>query len=262
MDFGVVMQSSWSAEDLVSIAAVAEKEGLDFLLVSDHYLVPFSNSTVDTWTVLAAIAAKTSTIRLGTCVTPIPFRPPQLLAKVVSTVDQISKGRVVLGVGAGWYKPEFEAYSEWSEDRVRVAKTLEGLDLIRKLWTEREPFDFRGNYYVAKGAILEPKPVQRPHPPLWFGTNGKYMLKMARKYASGWVPPVPGVGMDVYREVAAALAGSQVKIKFNGTFEQIAANIEAYADLGCDGGALSMVPPAELPAAIERLAREVIPSYR
>jgi len=256
------MQSGWSAEQLVSTAEVAEETGLDYLLISDHYLMPYSNSSVDTWTVLAAIAAKTKRIRIGTCVTPIPFRPPQILAKVVCTVDQISHGRVILGVGAGWYRPEFDAYGEWSEDRIRVAKTIEGLNLVIKLWTEVEPFDFAGRFYKTKGAILEPKPVQNPHPPIWFGTNGKYMLKMARKYAVGWVPPVPGVSMDVYREVASALEGSAVKMKFNGTLDQIRANIEDFARMGCDGGALTMIGPADLPSAIKELAREVIPSYR
>jgi len=195
MDFGVVMQSSWSAEELISTAEVAEREGFDFLCISDHYLMPFSNSSVDTWTVLAAIAARTERIRIGTCVTPIPFRPPQLLAKTVTTVDRISNGRVNLGVGAGWYRPEFDAYSRWSDDRTRVSMTIEGIELLNRLWSSAEPFDFAGKHFSAKGAILEPKPVQKPHPPLWFGTNGKYMLKMARRYASGWVPPVPARGL-------------------------------------------------------------------
>lgn len=262
MDFGVVMQSSWSAKDLVSSTVLAEGEGLDFVLVSDHYLTPSTRSSVDTWTALAAMAARTERIRIGTCVTPIPFRPPQMLAKVVSTVDQISDGRVILGVGAGWYRPEFDAYSVWDEGRVRAAKTVEGLDLLKRLWTAEEPFDFSGRYYRAKGAVLEPKPVQRPHPPIWFGTSGRYMLKMARKYASGWVPPLPGISMDAYREVAAALEGSDVKIKFNGTCDQIAENIEAFAELGCDGGMLSKTAPSELQTAIKRLVKQVVPSYR
>jgi alkanesulfonate monooxygenase SsuD/methylene tetrahydromethanopterin reductase-like flavin-dependent oxidoreductase (luciferase family) len=261
VDFGVVMQCTWSASDLITVAETAEANGLDFVLISDHYLMPFSSSTVDSWTLLAAIAAKTSRIRIGTCVTPIPFRPPPLLAKIVSTVDQISKGRTILGVGAGWYKPEFEAFSNWSEDRVRAAKTLEGIELITKLWTSETPLDFNGKYFTVKGAILEPKPIQRPHPPLWFGTNGKYLLRKARELASGWVPPVPGISLDDYRQVASALAGSQVKMKFNGTLEHIRENIETYAEIGCDGGALSMVPPADLPSAIKRLAAEVMPSY-
>lgn len=189
MDFGDVISSSWSAKQIVESARVVDEHGLDFLLLTDHYMTPHSNESVDAWIALAALATKTERIRLGTCVTPIPFRPPQMLAKIVATVDQLFNGRVILGVGAGWHKPEFDAYSSWHEDRVRVAKTREGIQLIMKLWTSNEPFDFEGKHYRVKSAILEPKPVQQPHPPLWFGTTGAYMLRLAKQYADGSVPP-------------------------------------------------------------------------
>ena len=86
-------------------------------------------------------------------------------------------------------------------------------------------------------------------------------MVFARRMASGWVPPVPGISMEEYKKVISALEGSSVKVKFNGTFDQIARNIGTFADMGCDGAALSTVPPEELPAAIKRLAAEVMPSY-
>src|SRR3989442_15971956 len=126
------------------------------------------DSTVETWTALTYLAAKTEKIRLGTLVTPIPFRPPGMLAKTVSTLDLLSNGRTILGVGAGWSRTEFEGYSKWNSNKIRVDKTREGLDLILKLWTQ-EKVDFKGKFYHANGAVLEPKPVQKPHPPLLFG---------------------------------------------------------------------------------------------
>jgi alkanesulfonate monooxygenase SsuD/methylene tetrahydromethanopterin reductase-like flavin-dependent oxidoreductase (luciferase family) len=269
MDFGVVVSSSWSIKQISAAAMAAEEAGLDFLLVSDHYMTPMSNESVDTWTILAALAAKTQTIKLGTCVTPLPFRPPQMLAKIVATVDQLSNGRTILGVGAGWHRPEFEAYSEWDEGPVRVAKTREALQLITKLWTSKSPLDFEGKYYRVKGAVLEPKPVQRPHPPLWFGTTGSYMLKLAKKYADGWVPPVPGVTSETYRAVLSTLRDGSPKggkkpivLTFNGTLQQLGQMIPEFAEMGFDGAILARESPEETPTAISKLATEIIPSYR
>lgn len=270
MDFGVVVPSSWGARQLVDTAVAAETAGLDFFLVTDHYLTPNASTSVDAWALLAGIATVTEKIRIGTCVTPVPFRPPQMLAKVIATVDQLSDGRVVPGIGAGWHRPEFDAYSRWESDKVRVAKTVEGLGIMTRLWTSKEPFDFDGKYYSVRGALLEPKPLQRPFPPLWFGTNGSYMLKTALKYGDGWVPPVPGVGMETYRSVFARLKeGSAavprarpVGVRFNGTLEEISSRIQAYAEMGCVGGMLARVPYEEIVPAMQKLAREIAPSYR
>jgi alkanesulfonate monooxygenase len=131
---------------------------------------------------LSYLAGKTKQISLGTLVTPIPFRPPGILAKMISTLDILSNGRIVLGVGAGWSKEEFEGYSEWNEPNVRVDKTKEGLELMIKLWTQ-DTVTFEGKYYQAKAAVLEPKPMQKPYPPLLFGGRGDRMLMLAGKYA-------------------------------------------------------------------------------
>ncbi len=147
------------------------------------------DSTLDTWHMLAYLSAKTETIRLGTWVTPIPFRPPGMLAKTVATLDQLSGGRTVLGVGAGVTQRMFEAYSQWDPPSVRLGKTREGVELILRLWSEKK-VDYNGRYYKAKGAVLEPKPVQKPHPPLLFGGSGKKMLQLAGEYADiCYIPP-------------------------------------------------------------------------
>jgi len=157
----------------------ADKLGFDGAVMPDHYMwgtrnrgkSPDDYITLETWITLSYLVAKTEKIRLGTLVTPIPFRPPSILAKMLSTHDVLSNGRVVLGVGAGWSQEEFEGYSEWNEPKVRVDKTKEGLELMIKLWTQKE-VTFEGKYYRAKAAVLKPKPVQKPYPQLLFGGRG------------------------------------------------------------------------------------------
>jgi alkanesulfonate monooxygenase SsuD/methylene tetrahydromethanopterin reductase-like flavin-dependent oxidoreductase (luciferase family) len=265
MDFGVVASSSWNAKEITECAKAAEKAELDFLLITDHYMTPRSNQSIDAWTVLASLATQTQRIRLGTCVTPIPFRPPQMLAKMVATVDQLSGGRTILGVGAGWYQAEFDAYSEWDEDRIRVAKTREGIELITRLWTSKQELDFKGRFYSVKGAILEPKPIQKPHPQLWFGTTGAYMLRLAQHYADGWVPPVPGLPVETYEAVLAKLkarTGRKIKLTFNGTLDELRETTSRFADLGFYGAMLARESPEDMPKAIRKLATEIVPSYR
>jgi alkanesulfonate monooxygenase SsuD/methylene tetrahydromethanopterin reductase-like flavin-dependent oxidoreductase (luciferase family) len=160
----------------------ADSLGINGFVLPDHYMTPQSNWTLDAWSTLAYFAAATSHIRLGTLVTPIPLRPPQLLAKVVSTIDVLSEGRCFLGVGAGWSQKEFEGYSQWDKPGIRIEKVDEGIALIKRLWTEPR-VDFEGKYYRAKGAVLLPKPVQKPYPPLLFGGRGIKMLRLAGKYA-------------------------------------------------------------------------------
>lgn len=195
MKFGisipVTIGKTWK-EKLLECLPQIEEYGFSSLLIWDHYMLPEKygikgNNTIDAWTLLSFIAANTTKIKLGTCVTPIPFRPPQLLAKIVASLDNISNGRVILGVGAGWHKPEFDAYSSWDNNKIRFEKTSEGLELMRKLWTE-DVVNFNGKYYQSKNAVLQPKPIQKPFPELWFGTLGENMLKLMIKYGTAWTP--------------------------------------------------------------------------
>jgi alkanesulfonate monooxygenase SsuD/methylene tetrahydromethanopterin reductase-like flavin-dependent oxidoreductase (luciferase family) len=177
--------------DLITESVLmADRLGFYGALMPDHYMWgkrdwgkrPDDYITLETWVTLTYLAAKTELIHLGTLVTPIPFRPPTILAKMLSTLDVLSKGRIVLGVGAGWSREEFERYSEWNDPKVRVDKTKEGIELMIKLWTQNE-VTFEGKYYRVKGAVLEPKPVQKPYPSLLFGGRGNRMLKLAGRYA-------------------------------------------------------------------------------
>ncbi|MFW9930082.1 MAG: LLM class flavin-dependent oxidoreductase [Candidatus Thorarchaeota archaeon] len=178
-----------------------DKLGFDGALMPDHYMWgtmggrmnrPDRYRTVDTWITLSYLAGKTEHIKLGTLVTPIPFRPPGMLAKMLSTLDNLSNGRVILGVGAGWSQDEFDGFSQWSSDKERVDKTKEGLELILKLWTQEE-VNFEGNFFNATKAVIDPKPVQNPYPELLFGGSGNRMLKLAGKYGNIiYIPPWGG----------------------------------------------------------------------
>ncbi len=272
MEFGIVIGSFYSSKGILEASKAAEENGLKYFFITDHYMTPVSNSTIDAWTALAAVGALTQKIRIGTCVTPIPFRSPAQLAKVVSSVDQISHGRAMLGVGSGWHEPEFSAYSSWDEDgKIRARKTREGLDLILSLWDKKNALvDFSGRYYSAKGAVLEPKPVQDPSIPLWFGTQGEYMLKVAARMAEGWLPGVPGVPLDGYRKIIWALRQQErkigrtdhVKVACNGTINELDSNLlEEYAKEGCEVALLAKAQERNIVEEIGKLANQVAPSY-
>ncbi|MDA1188613.1 MAG: LLM class flavin-dependent oxidoreductase [Chloroflexi bacterium] len=194
----------------------AEQAGFDTLLHWDHYGLPSGPETLDCWLFLSYMAARTSRIRLGTCVTPIPFRPPAQLAKIVSTLDVASGGRVILGVGAGWHQPEFDAYSQWDRDGIRVSKTIEGVRLMLRLWQE-EKVDFEGEFYRSIAGELEPKTVQKPHPKLWFGVQGPKMLRFAAEVGHGWIPTL--ISPEVYKTKMDILKGHRKEMGITAPFE-------------------------------------------
>ncbi len=130
------------------------------------------NVAHDAWTILAGLAARTTTLRFGTLVSPATFRLPGLLANAVATVDHISGGRIELGLGAGWMEREHRAYSfPFPETATRLAMFAEQIEIVYRLWTE-ERVDFRGTHYTLEDAPAQPKPVQQPHPPLLVGGSG------------------------------------------------------------------------------------------
>ncbi len=192
MKFILGLDNSVEHWELTKTAAIeADSIGFWGLSLPDHYMEAhrMGAGTLESWLALSHLASKTTSVHLGTMVSPIPLRPPALLAKMVATADVISNGRSFLGVGAGWMQAEFDAYSQWDTPRVRVSKTEEGLRLIKELWT-RESVDFQGKYFHARGAVLEPKPVQRPNPPLLFGGSSPRMLRLAGRWGDiVFLPP-------------------------------------------------------------------------
>lgn len=164
----------------------AERLGYDSIWLYDHFHNvprPELETNFECWVSTAALARDTSTIRIGQMVACNNYRPPSLLAKMASTVDVLSHGRLDFGIGAGWHKDEFEAYGYPFPDGPERLKMLEeALQIFRAMWTE--PYTtFEGKYYQVRGAINEPKGVQKPYPPLWVGGSGeKVTLKLVAKY--------------------------------------------------------------------------------
>jgi alkanesulfonate monooxygenase SsuD/methylene tetrahydromethanopterin reductase-like flavin-dependent oxidoreductase (luciferase family) len=161
--------------------------------------------THEGWTLLSALAAQTRRLRLGVLVTSNRFRPPALLAKIATTVDIVSGGRLVLGIGVGsrpghpLARREYDAHGLPFHDTAHaVADLAEACTVIRRLWTATEPFDFHGEHVQLTGAFGSPKPVQRPHPPILVGGRSTATLRVAAEHADLWNVP----GGDVADAVA------------------------------------------------------------
>jgi F420-dependent oxidoreductase-like protein len=160
----------------VGLAQAAEAAGFEALFRSDHYAsldgTPGAGS-LDAWSTINALAAITTTLRLGTLVSPATFRHPSILARSVVTADHVSNGRVELGLGAGWHEGEHRAHGfPFDPPSDRFDRLAEQLEIVHRSWTEG-PFDFHGRFYDLEGADPLPKPVQKPHPPLLAGGSAK-----------------------------------------------------------------------------------------
>jgi alkanesulfonate monooxygenase SsuD/methylene tetrahydromethanopterin reductase-like flavin-dependent oxidoreductase (luciferase family) len=262
---------------LGDIVVKAEELGYDSFLTTDHYMLPWGNETFETWVYLSYLAGKVSSIRLGTCVTPISFRPPSLLAKTISTLDLVSNGRVIVGVGLGWYQDEFEAYSSWDPNPVRFEKTREALELMVKLWSE-DKVDFEGKYYRVKGAVLQPKPVQKPHPSLWFGGTGKKMLRLTAEMGNGWITMGPRwspicTTVEEYRGCVEKIKRYRKSLGKNGkftfacliapheSFKEFAREIEDYKKAGMDYLVLGIARVRDSLRLVERFKNEIASSF-
>src|SRR5215207_8941675 len=174
-------QEGVSWDEWVALGRAAEESGLEGFFRSDHYAGLMGDETrgsLDAWTQIAALAALTSRIRLGTLVSPITFRNPSLLAKAVVTADHVSGGRVELGIGAGWNVREHEAYGFPFPDLPgRLERLEEQLELVVRQWTENG-VSFAGRHYATESLDALPKPMQRPRPPIIVG--GKVAPRLAR----------------------------------------------------------------------------------
>jgi alkanesulfonate monooxygenase SsuD/methylene tetrahydromethanopterin reductase-like flavin-dependent oxidoreductase (luciferase family) len=156
------------------LARACEEHGLTGLFRSDHYVsfdAPEERGGLDAWATLAALAAVTERIRLGTMVSPVTFRHPAMLARQVTTVDHVSGGRVELGIGAGWFEREHRSLGfPFPEDGERIEILAEQVEVVHRLWDRDEAaVTFEGRHYRLEGALALPRPIQRPHPPLVMG---------------------------------------------------------------------------------------------
>jgi len=259
-------------KDLISeVGKAAEQAGFYAFLSWDHYMLPDGPETLDAWSILGYLAGQTDTIKLGTVVTPIPFRPPAQLAKIVASVDHLSGGRTILGVGAGWHQPEFDGFSNWGTPGQRVTRTSEALELITRLWTG-EKVSFEGKAYNSDGAIISPVPTQKPFPPMWFGVRGPRMLDLAARYADAWIPT--NISPELYEDglkklrerrselgIINSLKGALQNFDVFTEIEPCVATINSYAAAGCEYyGSIWSYPPDEMVSRIKWFSKEVMPN--
>lgn len=210
MKFGVYLHppgGSGDPKDIVALAQGAERLRFDSVWIGDHIVWPAEfdptphhdnvggktpppavvNSNVfEPLTTLAFLAASVQRVKLGIGVLVAPYRNPILCAKMLAMLDVLSEGRLIVGVGAGWLREEFDVLDA-PPYKDRGAVTDDYISAFVELWTQPTP-DFQGRYGRVSGVLLNPKPVQKPHPPIWIGGNGLPAIKRTVAYGTGWMP--------------------------------------------------------------------------
>ena len=185
-------------DDMIARTLQAEKYGFHSVWTCDHMWPPSERggNQLEVLTTMAAIAARTERLRIGTLVICNSFRNPALLAKALSTIDNISHGRVEIGLGAGWMKGEFRAYGyEFPTPGIRLKQFEESLQILKLMFTEPQA-SFKGRYFTIDNAPNDPKPTQKPHPPITIGGGGeKVLLRLVAKYADRWNYSIPESGL-------------------------------------------------------------------
>lgn len=205
---GIALSPQFSYEQIEKAWLDAEDLGLESAWIYDHFMgIPdTSQPYLEGWTLLTTLLMKSKRIRGGNLVLGNSYRHPAVVANMAATLDIVSAGRLDVGMGAGWYEAEYRAYGiPFPKISVRMEALDEALQVMKGLWTQ-ERTTFNGNHYTIGEAPCEPKPLQRPHPPLWVGGEGeKYLLRIAGRWADGW--NVWLLPIEDYRRKAAVLAG-------------------------------------------------------
>jgi len=207
---------------LKKVAVEAEEQGYDSIWVADHLIYPESlgpSNIYEPLTTLAALSSTTSSIVLGTSVL-LPLRHPLVIAKMLSTLDHASNGRIVLGIGAGWYKPEFDAVAVPFDRRGEIEE--ETIVLLGRLLTEGNA-SFSGKHFRAEDLSLNPKPIQKPRPRIWIGGGVQKTFERIAKYGDGWLSwsPTPetfSCGISRIRKYCRVFGRDTSKIEFAADF--------------------------------------------
>lgn len=274
--------------DILTMATLAEDVGFDSLWLEDHLLFRLDDGPTEgpweCWTLLSALAAVTSRVELGPLVACTSFRSPALLAKMADTVDEISGGRLILGLGAGWHEPEYNAFGFPFDHR--VSRFEEALQIIHSL-LRTGSVDFNGTYYQARDCELVPRGPRPEGPPIWLGSTSPRMMGLMARYADGWntyfnrhgndpanIPAlrevVDAACVDAGRDPATLERTCAVLVSFEGTTsepssanpsgapplsgspEEIATTLRGFADEGISHIQVWLEPAT--PAGIESFA--------
>lgn len=309
MKFGVFLPISGRAaspKTLIEAACTAEALGYDSVWAADRIVIPWEIATpypyseeqrfivppdrpfLEPLTCLAFLASCTEKVKLGMSVLVLPYRHPLYWAKIAATIDQLSGGRFILGVGVGWMNEEFDALGAPFKDRGQISD--EQLNLLNRLWKD-ERISFNGQYYRFKDIAFSPKPFQKPRIPIWVGGEGVHAQRRAAAYGDSWfpyfvriTPPELARRFDNVRGLAAKAGRdpdlirlacclpievsekplAQEKDRLRGAPDQLAQALRGFRDIGVEHIALQFMVPhwPERRAQIERFAREVMPDFK
>jgi len=273
MIFGIdVSQHQLTWDELLARTRFAEDAGFESAWVFDH-LTPLygdpGGPCMEAYTLLAALAASTSRIRLGALVTGVTYRHPSVLAAEVVTVDHVSGGRVNLGIGAAWHADEHRRLGiDFPSAKDRAGRLEEAIQVVKLLWT-RDAADFDGRYYRLEGGYLHPRPVQRPHPPLWVGAGGeRLMLPIVGRHADVWHGFGSVAELDrkwgIVRHAAEAAGRDAAEIvrssalSLSEPWDEVRQRVDGLVATGVSHLIVSW--PAEGRARIEEFASQVMPA--
>jgi probable F420-dependent oxidoreductase len=252
------------------------------------FIVPPDRPFFDTMTCLAFLAGCTEKIQLGMSVMVLPYRHPLHWAKIATTIDQLSTGRLIMGVGVGWMEEEFAAMNAPFKERGAVSD--EQLTLLKQLWTE-EHITFRGKYYNLDDIAFNPKPYQKPRIPIWVGGEGKYAQRRAGRYGDAWFPYFVRITpselaarFEYVRKIAREAGRSpdeltlacclpieptpddarQEEDYLKGSIEQVSERLRMFQRVGVTHIGLQFMIPhyPERQEQIERFAKEALPALR
>jgi len=269
--------------DPLAEARLAEEVGFDYVSASDH--LNGKTASYEPWTLLTAVAAQTTRIRVLTRVLAVPYRNPGVLAKMAETLDRLSGGRLILGLGGGFVDDEFRAFGlPIPTNRDRIDGIVEQIAIARKIWSEASA-TFEGRLYRVDEAVVEPKPEHRI--PIWLGVYKPRGLALTGREADGWIPSIgfapPPVVVGLWEQVrtAAESAGrdpAEITAAYNmlirvgddllgnvmtvsGSAEAITDQLAGFVDLGFTSFNLAPIGDQRMDQ-IERLGRDVLPGLR
>jgi alkanesulfonate monooxygenase SsuD/methylene tetrahydromethanopterin reductase-like flavin-dependent oxidoreductase (luciferase family) len=195
MQFGIQLHSDRGADAVLREARLADEQGFDSVWLFDHLLgfrgTHLPNEPLDSFTLMTAVGAVTSRVRLAWAMLNPSFRNPAVLAKMLATLDVITHGRVICSLGAGWFEDEYRAYDLqfFTDHADRIAHEREVGLLLKELWTRPAPerVTFEGQFVRVRDLAFNPEPVQKPHPPIWIGGDSDDTLALIKELADGWV---------------------------------------------------------------------------
>ncbi len=241
----------------------ADQSGFYSVSINDHFFSPLGipqTPQLECFSTLSAIASITKNVRLAPAVTAMSFRNPAMLAKITSTLDQISNGRLIFGVGSGWQRSEYDAHNYAYPSNVeRIEQLADAIKLIKAMWTEEEP-TYQGRFFSVEKAYNNPRPIQKPHPPIMIGGSGKKILELVATEAQliNMIPPIVN-GKDFVQDPAAAVKFDKAVLKRKiATLRGLLAEQKRAAD-AVELSVISMVSIArsksEVEAALKRTAQ-------